>query len=80
MLIMGTLPTESERLDARQDPDGREQPQCGHLFPPSPDPDVVPAPPTPGSQFPQHPVRIPVSASSRVNVVRPRDSPGRLLP
>ena len=38
---LGNPPTESERLDARQDPDGREQPQYGHLFPPSPDPDVV---------------------------------------
>ena len=31
-------PTESERLDAWQDPDGREQQQHGHLFPPSSDP------------------------------------------
>ena len=48
---LGNPPTESERLDAWQDPDGREQQQYGHLFPPSPDPDVVPAPPTPESQF-----------------------------
>ena len=46
----------SERLDAWQDPDGREQPQYGHLVPPSPDSDVVPAPPNPESQFPPHPV------------------------
>ena len=46
---LGNPPTESERLDAWQDPDGREQ-QYGHLFPPSPDPDVVPAPPPPESQ------------------------------
>ena len=43
---LGNPPTESERLDAWQDPDGGEQQQYGHLFPPSPDPDVVPAPPT----------------------------------
>ena len=67
-------PTESERLDAWQ-----EQ-QYGHLFPPTPDPDVVPAPPTPESQLPQHLVRNPVSSSSRVNVVRFRDSSGRFLP
>ena len=73
-------PTESERLDAWQDPHGREQQQYGHLFPPSPDPDVVPAPPTPESQFPQTLVRNPVSSSSRVNVVRFRDSSGRFLP
>ena len=42
---LGNPLTESERLDAWQDPDGREQQQYGHLFPPSPDPDVVPAPP-----------------------------------
>ena len=35
---LGNPPTESERLDARQAPDGREQPQYGHLFP---DPDVA---------------------------------------
>ena len=50
------------------------------FFPPSPDPDVVPAPPTPESQFPQHLVRNPDSSSSRVNVVRFRDSSGRFLP
>ena len=55
---LGSPPTESEGLDAWQDPDGREQQQYGHLFPPSPDPDVVPAPPTPESQFPQHLVKI----------------------
>ena len=73
---LGNPPTESERLDAWQDPDGREQQQHGHLFPPSPDPDVVPAPSTPESQFPPHLVRFLVSSSSRVNVVRPRDSSG----
>ena len=77
---LGNPPTESERLDAWQDPDGREQQQYGHLFPPAPDPDVVPAPPTPESHFPPHPVRNPVSSSSRVNVVRFRDSSGRFLP
>ena len=46
----------------------------------SQDPDVVPAPPTPESQFPAHPVRNPGSCSSRVNVVRFRDSFGRFLP
>ena len=39
---LGNPPTESERLDAWQDPDGREQQQYGHLFPPSPDPDDSP--------------------------------------
>ena len=77
---LGNPPTESERLDAWQDPDGREPQQHGHLFPPSPDPVVVPAPPTPESQFPPHPVGNPVSSSSRVNVVRLRDSSGRFLP
>ena len=43
-------------------------------------PDVVPAPPTPESQFPPHPARIPVRSSSRVHVVRNRDSSTRLLP
>ena len=46
---LGNPPTESERWDAWQDPDGREQQQYGHLFPTSPDPVVVPAPPTPES-------------------------------
>ena len=77
---LGNPPTESERLDAWQDPDGREKQHFGHLFPPSPDPDVVPAPPTQESHFPPHPVRNPVSSSSRVNVVRFRDSCGRFLP
>ena len=77
---LGNPPTESERLDAWQDPDGREQQLCGHLFTPSPDPDVVPAPPTPESHFPPHLVRNPVSSSSRVIVVRPRGSSGRFLP
>ena len=72
--------TESERVDAWQDPDGREQQQYGHLFPPSPDPDVVLAPPTPESQSPQQPVRNPDSSSSRVSAVRFRDSSGRFLP
>ena len=48
--------------------------------PPSPDPDVVPAHPIPESQFPLHLVRNPDSSSSRVNVVRFRDSSGRFLP
>ena len=77
---LGSPPTESERLDAWQDPDGREPQQFGHLFPPSSDSDVVTAPPTPESQLPPHPVSIPVSFALRVNVVRPRDSSGRLLP
>ena len=77
---LGNPPTESERLDAWQDPDGTEPQQYGHLFPPSPHPDVVPAPPTPESQSPRHPVRTLVSSSSRVNVVQPRDSSGRFLP
>ena len=72
---LGNPPTETERLDAWQ-----EQQQYVHLFPPSPDPDVVPAPPTPESQFPQHPLRNPVSSSSRVDVDRFRDSSGRFLP
>ena len=49
--VLGKPPTESERVDAWQDPDGREHQQYGHLFTPSPDPDVVPAPQTPESQF-----------------------------
>ena len=49
---LGNPPTESERLDAWQDPDGREPQQHGNLFPQSPDPDVLPPPPTPESQFP----------------------------
>ena len=77
---LGNPPTESERLDAWQVPDGREPQQHGHLFPPSPHPDVGPAPPTPESQFARHPVRTLVSSSSRVNVVQPRDSSGRFLP
>ena len=71
---LGNPPTESERLDAWQDPDGGEQQQYGYLFPTSPDPDVVLAPPTPESRFPQQPVRNPESSSSRVSVVRFRDS------
>ena len=67
---LGNPPTESERLDAWQDLDDREQQQYGHLFPQSPDPDVVPAPPTLEPQFPQHLVRNPDSSSSRVHVVR----------
>ena len=67
-------------MDAWQDPDGREQQEYGHLSPPSPDPNVVPAPPTPESQFPQHLVRNPVNSSSRVSAVRFRDSSGRCLP
>ena len=79
---LGSFPTESERLDAWQDPDGREQQQCGHLVPPPPDPDVVPALPNPESQFPLHPLRIPVSFAHRVSVENPRlrDSSGRFLP
>ena len=79
---LGNPPTEYERLDAWQDPDGREQQQNGHLVPPPPDPDVVPAPPNPESQFPPHPVSLPVSVAPRVNVGnhRPRDSSGRFLP
>ena len=77
---LGNPLTESERLDAWQDPDGREQQQYGHLFPPSPDPDVVPAPPTAESHFPQHLVGNPDSSSARDNVVRFRDSSGRFLP
>ena len=73
---LGNPPTESERLDAWQDPDGREQRQCGHLFLPSPDPDV---PPTPESQLPQQLVRNPDSSSSRVSGVRFRGSSGRFL-
>ena len=74
---LGNPPTESERLDAWHDPDGREQ---QHLFPPSPDPDAVPAPPTPESVSPQQPVRNPDSSSSRVSAVRFRGSSGRFLP
>ena len=70
-LTLRNPPTESERLDAWQDPDDREQQQYGHLFPPSPDPVVVPAPPTPESQFPKHLVSV--------NVVRFGDSSGRFL-
>ena len=77
---LGNPPTESERLYAWQDPDGREPQQYGHSAPPSPDPYVVPAPPTPESQLPQHPVSTPVSFAPHVNVVRPRDSSGRFLP
>ena len=36
--------------------------------------------PTPESQFPKHLVRNPVSSSSRVSIVRFRDSSGRFLP
>ena len=76
---LGNPPTESERLDAWQDPDGREQQQFGHLFPLSSDPVVVPAPPTPESQFPQQPVRNPDNSSSRVSAVRFRHRCGRFL-
>ena len=55
---LGKPPTEYERLDAWQDPDGREQQQYGHFFPPTPDADVVPTPPTPDSQ---------ISSASREN-------------
>ena len=48
-LTFGNPPTESERLDAWQDPDHREQQQYGHLFPPSPVQMFVRAPPTPES-------------------------------
>ena len=51
-----------------------------HLFPPSPDPDVVRPPPTPESQFPPNPVGKSFISSSCVNVVRLRDSSGRFLP
>ena len=73
--------TESECLDAWQDPDDREQQQHGHLFPPSPDPYVVPAPPNPEPQFPPHHVSLPGSFAPRVNVGthQPRDSSGRFL-
>ena len=67
-------------MDAWQDPDGREQQQYGHLFPPSPDPVVVPAPPTPQSLSPQQPVRNPDNSSSRVSAVRFREISGRFLP
>ena len=46
---LGNPPTEPERLDAWQDPDGGEQKQYGHLFQPWPAPVVVLAPPTPES-------------------------------
>ena len=69
MLISGTIRLESERLNVWRDPDGREQQRYGHLFPPPPEPDVVPAPPTPESHLPLHLVRILVSFSLRVNVV-----------
>ena len=75
MLILGTLRlNRTERLDDWQDPDGWEQEHCGHLFPSSTDPDVVPAPPIPESQCSPHPVRIPVSFAPRVNVGNPRPS------
>ena len=77
---LGNPSTETERLDAWQDPDGREQQQNGNLVPPSPDPDVVPAPPTPESKSPQPSVRNPDNSSSRVSAVRFRDSSGRFLP
>ena len=48
---LGNPPTESDRLDAWQDPDGREQQQYGNLFPSSPDPDVVPVPPIQNYNF-----------------------------
>ena len=82
MLILGTPPTESGRLDAWQDPADNEQQQKGHPFPPSPDPDVVPAPPIPGSQLPPHPVSLPVSFAPRVHAGnhRLRDSTGRFTP
>ena len=80
MLILGILRlNQNACLDAWHDPDGREQQQYG-LFPPSPDPDVIPAPPTPESQSPQQPVRNPDSSSSRVSVVRFCDRSGRFLP
>ena len=74
---LGNPPTKSERWDAWQDPDGGGQ---QHVRP-SPDPNVVPAPPTPESQFPPHPVRFLVSFAPRVNVGNPRtrDSSGRFL-
>ena len=77
---LGIPPTESERLEAWQDPDGRVPQNYGHSVPPSPDPDVVPAPPTPEQQHPSYPVNIPVSSAPRVNIVRSRDSSGRFLP
>ena len=60
-------PTESERLDAWQDSNGREQQQYGHLFPPSPDPVVVLAPPTPESQSPQQLDRNPIATFTTTN-------------
>ena len=77
---VGNPPTEFERLDAWQDPDGREQQQWSHLFPPTPDADVVPSLQLQNHKFPAHPVRFPVSFSPRVNVVRPLDSSGHFLP
>ena len=76
---LGSPPTESERLYAWQDPHGREPQQYGHLFPPSPDSDVVPAPPTPESQLPPHPVSIPVSLDL-VSMLLDLVSSGRFLP
>ena len=53
-----------------------------HLFPQSPDPDVVPAPPAPEQQLPPQRVSFLVSFAPRVHVGnhRPRDSTGRLFP
>ena len=51
---LGNPPTEAERFDAWQDPGGREQQEYGYHFPQSPDPDVVPAPPTPERQLRPH--------------------------
>ena len=77
---LGNPPTESERLDACQHPDGRKPQESGRPFPPSPDPDVVPAPPTPDSQFPPYLARNLVSPPPRVIVVRLRDNSGWFLP
>ena len=77
---LGNPPTGSERLDAWHDPDGREQQQYGHLFPPLPDSDVVPAHQLQNHSFHRQPVRNTDSSSSRVSGVRFRCSSGRFLP
>ena len=65
-------------MDAWQDPDGGEQQQYGHLVPPSPDPDVVLAPPNPESRFPSHPVSRPVTMLEIIDLVTVLD--GSFLP
>ena len=68
-------PAESERLDACQDPDGREQQQYGHQIQM-----LCRHLQLQNHSFPASFYRNPDISSSRVNVVRCRVSSGRFLP